>query len=274
MDRHMQSNIVTLVISCLLTIGAQTIGANQSVAQNFRLATYNVNFANTRGDQVLEAIDKARPDVLCLQETTIQSEGWLQKQLTTSLPDFRSAGHNGKYYAERFSMASKFVPREIKYSPPEAGLFGFCTATYVINNRDVQILNVHLTPFGIPRGAGIVDAMHAISATEEQHQKEIDIILTSIDPKIPTLICGDFNSLSSFNAPKKLIEHGFIDSFASVHKDADQHVTWNWPSRPIPLKFRIDYIFHSSHFETVESVVVERKGSDHFLLVSELKFAE
>lgn len=242
--------------------------------QSFRIATFNVNYANTRGDQVLEAISEASPDILCLQETTLQSEGWLRKQLVASHPEFPAAGHEGKYYAERFAFASKLKPVELVYHPPKAGLFGFYEATYEIHGRMVRIINVHLSPFGIPRGAGLTDALAAISRTEARHTSEIEAILKSIDPQTPTIVCGDFNSLSTFKAPSSLVEHGFIDSFAALHETPDQHVTWHWPSRPIPLRFRIDYIFHSRHFLTTDSAVIEKQGSDHFMVVSELKFVD
>ncbi len=68
-----------LAIICLVIFGPA-----KTIAQNFRIATYNVNFANTRGDQVLDAIAEAAPNVLCLQETTLQSEEWLRKQLASA----------------------------------------------------------------------------------------------------------------------------------------------------------------------------------------------
>ena len=249
-------------------------GVLPAYGQSFRIATFNINYANTRGDQVLEAISEASPDILCLQETTLQSEGWLRKQLADSYPEFPSVGHEGKYYAERFGFASKHKPAEVGYHPPKSGLFGFYEATYTLHDRKVRIVNVHLSPFGIPRGAGLTDALAAISKTEAKHSTEIDAILDSIDPETPTVICGDFNSLSTFKAPSSLVEHGFIDSFASLHDNPDQHVTWHWPSRPIPLRFRIDYIFHSKHFRTTESAVIEKQGSDHFMVVSELTFVD
>ena len=262
------------VLSVISLAWITACGPIPAYGQSFRIATFNVNYANTRGDQVLDAISEASPDILCLQETTLQSEGWLRKQLADSHPEFPSAGHEGKYYAERFAFASKLEPVELVYHPPKAGLFGFYEATYTVHNRKVRIVNVHLSPFGIPRGAGLTDALAAISKTEAKHSAEIDAILDSIDPETPTVICGDFNSLSTFKAPSSLVENGFIDSFASLHNNPDQHVTWNWPSRPIPLRFRIDYIFHSKHFQTIESAVIEKQGSDHFMVVSELKFVK
>jgi exodeoxyribonuclease-3 len=41
-----------------------------------RLATWNVNSLNARLDRVTEWVDRARPDVLCLQETKLADEAF------------------------------------------------------------------------------------------------------------------------------------------------------------------------------------------------------
>ena len=92
-----------------------------------------------------------------------------------------------------------------------------------------------------------------------------------IDCLRPTIILGDFNSISSFNAPQRLASLGLIDAYARIHDDADTHPTWTWPTRPLPLALRIDYIFHTRHFKTAESEIVRREGSDHFLVFAVLE---
>lgn len=56
-----------------------------------------------------------------------------------------------------------------------------------------------------------------------------------------------------------------------MHADADVHATWQWPTPALPLRLRIDYIFHSPHFQTRDSAIIARPGSDHALVVSELE---
>jgi endonuclease/exonuclease/phosphatase family metal-dependent hydrolase len=87
-------------------------------------------------------------------------------------------------------------------------------------------------------------------------------------------VLGDFNSISTFVAPATLTKAGLIDSFAKAHPDdADAHATWRWPTRPLPIALRIDYIFHTPHFTTTASEIIRREGSDHSLVVSELRAA-
>jgi len=242
--------------------------------QFIRVATYNLNWGNRRGDQVIDAITTANADILCLQETTAQSEQFLKKHLADRYPEFRSAGHNGQYAAERFVIASRTGLRDLAFQPPGRGLFGFYTAILRIGNSDVRLVNIHLAPFQIRRGGGFRDAFEALSTTEDVHAAEIEAVVKIVNADQPTILLGDFISVSTFKAPQRLVQLGFVDSFASVTADADTHPPWSWPTRPLPLSLRIDYIFHTRHFRTTKSEIIRRDGSDHYLLVSELKLGE
>ncbi len=242
--------------------------------QSVRVATYNLNWGNRRGDQVIDAITTANADILCLQETTVQSEQFLRRHLADRYPEFHAVGHNGQYAAERFVIASTTRPRDLTFHPPGRGLFGFYTAIFRIGNRDVRLVNVHLTPFHIRPGGGFRDALEALSTTEDVHSAEIEAVVETVNADQPTIVLGDFNSISTFKAPKRLVQLGFVDSFASITADADTHPTWYWPTRPLPISLRIDYIFHTGHFQTTQSKIIQREGSDHYLLVSELRIGE
>jgi endonuclease/exonuclease/phosphatase (EEP) superfamily protein YafD len=257
------STIATLLMLALLQ-------ASDDDSDSVRIATYNLNWGNRQGDQIIDAIQTADADILCLQETTPPSERFLRKRLADRYPYFHCTGHQGRYGAERFAVASRIELDEVTFHPPRAGLFGFYTATFQHGGDHVRIVNVHLTPFRFKKGSGISGAMAAISGTEQQHAQEIDAIIKTIDPDKPTIIAGDFNSLSEFKAPKTLGQLGLVDTFAAVNADADTHPTWHWPTKPVPLALRIDYIFCTPHFRTVESKIIRRVGSDHSLVVSKL----
>lgn len=239
---------------------------------SLRVATFNLNWGNRRGDLVLSAVAAAKPDLICFQETTVQSEQFLRKQLSAEFPHFISVGHKGLYAAERFAFASKTPLANPQYTAPADGLFGFYSITVSIDDVRVRVINVHLTPVVLKRGNSFAAAMAALSDAEVKHKAEIDAIIASINPKQPTIVAGDFNSISTFAAPTALTKLGLTDSFASVHDDADTEPTWTWPTRPLPIALRIDYIFHTKHFSTLESNIVPGGGSDHSLVVSELQF--
>jgi endonuclease/exonuclease/phosphatase (EEP) superfamily protein YafD len=260
----------TLAIFLVVAAGL----ASDVCAESLRVATYNLNWANRRGDKVLDAIDKAAPDLVCFQETTVQSERFLQKHLAETHPYFHAVGHDGRYAGERFAFASKTELTDLAFVSPTAGLFGFYSAKVEFAGEKVHVVNVHLTPFQIKPGGGIFDAMAALRTTEDKHKIEIDAVVSAIDCRNPTIVLGDFNSISSFIAPQRLVGLELIDAYAQIHDDADAHPTWTWPTRPLPLALRIDYIFHTRHFMTSESEIVRRDGSDHFLVYAALTRAE
>lgn len=274
-----QSDWIRYVSRLLATMGLVIILSFGAHAQSLCVATYNLNYGNRRGDQVLDAISKASPDLICFQESTTQSEQFLRDRLAMTYPFFHSVGYEGKYYAERFAFASKTKLTDVEFVPPTQGLFGFYLATLEVGqdnrvpSQKIQIVNVHLTPFHGNLKDGVLGATSALASTEKTHAVEIDSILERVDPKRPTVILGDFNSLSSFVAPKRLKEQGFKDAFAEVNSKPDSHPTWTWPTKPIPISLRIDYIFHTDHFIAKKSEVVLREGSDHSLLFAEFDVA-
>jgi endonuclease/exonuclease/phosphatase (EEP) superfamily protein YafD len=258
---------VSLLIACLSL-------ASTACAQTLRIATYNLNWTNSRSKAVLDAITTAAPDLICFQETTVQSERFLRQRLSKTHPHFYAAGHEGKYAAERFAFASRTELVDVTFVPPSAGLFGFYTARLEFAGQTIHVVNVHLTPVLMKRSGGIGEALAAISRTEVRHEREIAAVGDTIDCQHPTIVVGDFNSISMFKAPRRLCELGMIDAFASVRDDADAHPTWTFPTRPFPLSLRIDYIFHTRHLTTTESEIIRREGSDHSLVVAELKWGE
>ena len=258
----------------LLLFVAAVFNGSACCGQALRVATYNLNWGNRQGDQLLDAIAASKADILCLQETTLQSARFLCARLSDSYPHFRASGHEGRYFAERFAFLSKQPLAELQYEPPTVGLFGFYSASISWHGTEARLVNVHLTPFVIPRDSGLLGVMNAILSTERKHALEIAAIAKTIDPSTPTIILGDFNSLSAFSARRHLAELGFVDSYGSIYEDAEEHPTWRWPTRPVPLSLRIDFIFHTGHFKTVESTIIQRAGSDHSLVVSVLKLLE
>lgn len=243
--------------------------------ETFRIATFNINYGNVNLNDIVRTIRKANADVICLQETTNafrnDSETRLKREFLKTHPYIYFVGHNGRYAAERFGFVSKYPLADKRFVPPVHGLFGTCFATVILPDGNVRLANVHLSPFQVARGSNAVRAFKAISAVESRHKLEIEAIARNVNAKVPTIVCGDFNSLSTFVAPRTLSGLGLQDSFASVTETADSHPTWRWPIKGMPVQFRIDYIFHSSHFETAKSEVLPTVGSDHSLLVSEMK---
>ena len=138
----------------------------------------------------------------------------------------------------------------------------------------IQITNVHLQPSTVTNQKNLNELSQHLQEMEAIRAKEIAYVQEKISTKLPVIVCGDFNSTSSMSAPKFLTAKGFTDSFAAVTDKPDEQPTWHWPVGPLELRLRIDYIFHSPHFQTRESRILVSAASDHYLLVSKLKLAK
>lgn len=259
-----------------LLILAASIGCHCCHAADvvFRIATFNINWGNADLPSIEKAILSAHADVVCLQETNVQSERYLKARPGRMFPHMRYYGHQGQYRAERFGFLSKVPLVSTGFLPPNGGLFGTAFATVDVDGTHVRIANVHLHPFGIRAGTGLTGILQRITATEETHGREIAAIASRLDPKTPTIVAGDFNSPSGFRAPQRLVELKFTDSFAAVIDQPDLKPTWRWIAGRVPVQLRIDYVFHSQHFRTRDCRIIPAKGSDHALVASELILAD
>lgn len=132
----------------------------------------------------------------------------------------------------------------------------------------LQVVNVHLAPFGPPKTTGLGDVMQWFGRVESVHAKEIERINGYLSDRMPVFVLGDFNSLANLAAPRFLIEKGFVDSFASVTESPEMHPTWNNLGGKMNVRLRVDYIFHSAEVSTTESRCIPTDASDHFLVVS------
>ena len=107
---------------------------------------------------------------------------------------------------------------------------------------------------------------------DETHVKEVELVHRALDKTKPRIVLGDFNSLAAMRAPEYLKEHGFTDSFAAVTKNPESQITWKWNWRGALFKYRFDYIFHSAEMTTRQSRVIENEASDHYPVVSTLRW--
>ena len=239
----------------------------------FCIATYNINWGNPDLPTMAGTIRAAEADVVCLQETTPESELFLRQQFGNEYPEIRFVGDDGAYRAERFGILSQLPIVECDYHERREGLFGFWIIDVRLDDRTIRLANVHLTPFDIDSEGG-VPIWVAMQAVEDVHETEIQRVLESTSGRDPTIVLGDFNSTVWMAAPTALVEHGYVDSFAALHEQPESEATWHWFLGDVELQARIDYIFSSRHFRAVDSQIVASEASDHHLLYTRFEWLE
>jgi endonuclease/exonuclease/phosphatase family metal-dependent hydrolase len=258
----------------------------------FTVATYNLNWGNRDAATTAQIIREAKADLVCIQESRPELEQGLKRELEGDYPHVIFRGDSDRFPAERFGFLSKYVVRKETFLPARHGIFGawIVEIETPINRGQaasmphegsseqqgivIQAANVHLEPIRPPEQGELLSIFAIFAEAEKIHAAEIARIHEHLSPTLPTIVAGDFNSLSNGAAPGFLRKAGFVDSFAAVTENPDRYSTWRWPTKWIDLTGRIDYIFHTPHFRTVESRIAERTTSDHSLVVSRLEWKQ
>ncbi len=251
-----------------------------------KIATWNVNGARARQAQLLDFLERERPDVVCLQEIKASIEQ-LPPELT-ELPAYWSHWHGDKGY----SGVALLVRRELLPGGAPAIVhpdFDFerriCTATIPTPAGDVTVASVY-----VPNGGKDFDAklqfLDALDAwADDAHREEQALVL-----------CGDLNVArherdvhEQLRKPnqigttavergtfERLLSRDLVDIGRAKHPDDDALFTWWAPWRNMKEKnigWRIDYVLASSRIAaTCSSIVVQRElgTSDHGPVVAQL----
>ena len=234
-----------------------------------RLASYNINFGNVNLRETAMLIRSLKADFVALQETNPRSKKFLMKALKQDYPYMKFV-HDKRKPAGGFAFLSNLPFAGLKYHKRKHGLFGAFSCRLNFKDEEIDILSVHLTPLIPKRNMNIAEAMTSFRKTQKLHLKEMKTLvqLKALQPKV---VLGDFNSLSSQLAGKYLKSLTFKDSFLENHDALDKSITWRWNYNGIKLRYRIDHIFTSEHFKSIECKIYRKGPSDHYPIVSDLK---
>lgn len=240
------------------------------IKQKLSVITLNIYAGNDKLSAVSDLIFKYNPDIVCLQETMDNSQKFLIKTLSKTYPYY--AAHLSKIANGPLTL-SKYPIQNGKYHLSPVGINGYWIGELIVNNGVIQIANLHLHPTFI-KSKNPLKCLSEFRDAESIRLREIEDLYSHLKQNIPTIVVGDFNTTSKRSAAKYMKQKGFSDSFASVNKKPDKTPTIINKSIPIFSEFRIDYIFHTSHFTTIESKVIKEGNSDHFAVKSDLGLKE
>ncbi len=241
-----------------------------SAAARFTVAAFNMNWGNVDLADTVAVIRRSKADLVCMQETNPVSERAIRRGLAREFPHMHFTGN--VRYSSGFAMLSKSPITNVTWLAPKHGYFGTLLADVELAGRKVRVASLHLEPVVPRNGEGLGRLVGVFLKTAALHLKEIARIHAALPEERPVILVGDFNSASFGAAPRFLKERGFVDSFASVTKDADRHVTWHWNHDGTDWRFRIDYVFHVEQMRTVESRILDAPSSDHKMVVSVLEW--
>jgi exodeoxyribonuclease-3 len=249
-----------------------------------KVATWNVNGIRARQGEVLEWIEREKPDVVCLQEIKASLD-----QLTFDLRDIEGYWghwHGGKGYSGvALLFAKTFAPIGPSIVHP---VFDFeqrvCAATVPTTAGEMTFASIYVPNGGkdFPAKMGFLEGIDTWAAAAQAAGEAL-------------VICGDLNVARSDMDihPKErkpnqvgarpeeravfeqILAHDLVDVGRAMEPANDNLFTWWAPWRNLRQRnigWRIDYVLATSRIATrARSIVVQREvgTSDHGPVIAE-----
>lgn len=252
-----------------------------------KIISYNVNgirAAMRKG--LVEWLQQADPDVLCIQETKAHME-------QVEVDQIEAAGYKHYWFsAEKKGYSGVAIFTKVEPNHVEYGT-GIEHMDFEGRNLRLDFDNFSVMSLYLPSGSNIARISHKLKFMAD-FQKYVN----KLKKEIPNLvICGDYNicheaidihdpvrnkNVSGFLPVERewignFMKSGFIDSFRHFNKDPHHYTWWSYRAnaRNNNKGWRIDYNMVSEPLqENLKRAVIlpEAEHSDHCPLLVELKF--
>jgi vancomycin resistance protein VanJ len=251
----------------LASYGTSFLPRSPSIEPNalvFSLLTYNIHDEDECLVPILDVIRAADADVVLVQEVGMGAAACFEENLSELYPyralHPREIGNQGQAILSRFPISEDTFWRNPQY--PFS--LGHQRVQLDLNFTSVVIYNTH------PIHPGMTGRFFDPAA----RRTEIDILLEkAAQETVPVLIGGDFNMTDQTADYFHIVTH-YGDTFREIGRGMgltfpDLSHPQALPSfisstLPIPPLLRLDYVFHSPHFQAVEARVWPTSGgSDH-----------
>ena len=260
------------------------------------IATWNVNSIRTRLSQIIDWINKANPDILCLQETKVMDDSF-------PIEPFEKLGYSVEVYGQKsyngVAIISKIKPENVKKGFYGCADFDQNIEIFLDQKRlisadinGIKIINVY-----VPNGSSIE------SNKFEYKINWLNCLASFLDDleKKGALIClmGDFNVAPSNldihdpnkyeggimasemerNALNNVLKKRLLDSFRIFEQNTGYWSWWDYRNNAFELNkgWRIDHIYISKELTSkLKSCVIDcsprgnLRPSDHAPVMIEL----
>ncbi len=270
-----------------------------TIIMKLKIFSWNVNGlrAGLKKGTFLDFIATHTPDILCLQETKAK-----RGQVEIDLPDYTEYWHSAKRAGYSGTAIFTKLPTlsnqdNFNFCPQESTDFIQDQYGDLLCEGRLQTLefkNFYLVNVYTPNSKR---DLSRLSLREKIWDPAILHYLQQLEKNKPIIICGDFNAAHTeidLARPKNnihnagftkeerqgiqnLIDAGFIDTFRTLHPDAQRYTWWSHlgHARENNVGWRIDYFFISKsllpHLRDAE-IYEQIPGSDHCPVSIELEF--
>lgn len=246
-----------------------------------KIATWNVNSVRSRLERLLAWLQKAQPDILCLQELKSTNEAF-------PLDAIRGAGYHAAVFGQKTYNGVAILSR----AEPTAIQYGLMDDHEDAQARllAAQIGTVHVISAYVPNGQVVGTEAYAYKLRWFQRLRML--LETRFRPMDLVILCGDFNVArdekdvarpsvwansvlfhpTSREAMEELLAWGLTDVFRQHHPEGGLYSWWDYRMLAFPKNdgLRLDYILATEALAVrctaAEIDRQERKGekpSDH-----------
>ena len=241
-----------------------------------RIVSWNVNSIRRRLDAVLDFSEDHDIDVVCLQETKIEDQGFPEDEFGDAEYDveyFGQRSYNGVAIATR-EVATDVLKNLPSDEPDAQRRLLACTT------EGVRVINVYC-----PNGQSLDADAFRFKLDWYRRLREH---LETLDPRQPLVLCGDFNicledrdafytdglgerlftTTAERDAVRALLDWGLVDAYRTVKPDGDDFTWWDYRNAGFVRNegLRIDlFLVTAPVAERLEDVVVHRaeRGKDN-----------
>lgn len=226
-------------------------------------------------NEAAREIEKINPDILCLQEAP-STDYYHQDSINKAfdyLP-YKIQSYRTDHLPIAIYSRYPITPVDTIYYKDSYNLS--IIADIDINGKKIRVINNHFqtTSVNAHRGFIMDSKMPLKSRLQElklflytmkenycKRRNQVNLISKEIDNSpYPVLVCGDFNDIPS-SYTYKTIRKSLTDSFWTAGSG------YQYTFRYLFKMLRIDYIFHSKDFTTVNSYSPYQHFSDHNMVV-------
>jgi endonuclease/exonuclease/phosphatase family metal-dependent hydrolase len=252
------------------------------LSSNIRFAGANdgENRWDLRKGACLDVLRSREPDIICFQEM------WHAQRLEVqaALPDYEwfgtvdePAGRNPmnaiftrRAAFERISSGGYWlsntphIPGSTSWDSACIRLANWVRLLHVGTHKELRVLNTHLD--------------HVSQPARENGARLIDEDAAAYPEAYAQVLTGDMNSDSSNPVIEIFRKHGWLDTYAAVHGDADPGFTFHefrGPAYVSPIG-KIDWIFVRGNLQVVGAEILRdcpngRYPSDHYFILADVR---
>ena len=276
-----------------LFISGKSIEETDKLSE-LRILSYNVRAFNVyewlddnkTSTNIYNLIRSESPDIICLQEYYSADH---HSRITKLIP---GKVYSHIFYSSNSSKTGNFgIATYSRYPIINKGLISSPNTSNVTIYSDIlvvsdtfRIYNNHLQSLNFKQSNydfidslrfrydeknlnEIMDITGRLKTAFVKRSAQVDLVSAHIkNCPYPVIVCGDFNDTPVSYTYRKM-RTGLKDSFVSSGTGFGNTYLGIFPS------FRIDYIFHSSFFETIEFERVKAKLSDHYPIICRLGYS-